>query len=586
MISQKILDSRSGLRSGPGGDPERRAREEHARELAAVVLAAGNGERMGPGPQKVLREVGGRAMLGHVLDAVAELAPRRTVVVTGHQRADVEAYLAAHFADAAPAPETAVQEHQGGYGHALLAAVHRFPDFTGTILVACGDAPLLTGDTLARLVAEHEKAGNAMTLLSGHLPDSVGYSLVLRSEVGEYQALLPPDRGDRREPGESPAGGRLREVGAGVYAFDATALRAAFDDLLASGRTTGEYLATVLDHFTAHDLRVGITVAEDPDDILGANDQVQLARVRAVLRDRINRWWLAAGVDIADPGTTWIDVGARLATGAVVLPNSRVLGASSVASGAVIGPDTEVRDSAVGEGALVERSTVTASDLGAAARVRAYSTVFKSRLGAGAEVTSSVLDQAALGSSAQVGPYAYVRPDTRLDKGAKVGTFVEIKNSTLGAGAKVPHLSYIGDADIGEGSNIGGLSGFANYDGRKKYRCVVGRNVRIGGQNGLIAPVTIGDGVYSGARALIAEDVPPGALVISEGSLKQRNIPGWVQKNRPGSASAIAAAMAQGETGEMETADGARQQVPRTTGALEPTAGYEPSTTDDERSLS
>ncbi|WP_217489979.1 bifunctional UDP-N-acetylglucosamine diphosphorylase/glucosamine-1-phosphate N-acetyltransferase GlmU [Streptomyces malaysiensis] len=567
------------MTSGPGED-----RDQHARELAAVVLAAGNGERMGPGPQKVLREVGGRAMLGHVLDAVAELAPRRTVVVTGHHRADVEEYLAARFADAAPAPETAVQEHQGGYGHALLTAVNRLPGFTGTILVSCGDAPLLTGDTLARLVAEHEKAGNAMTLLSGRLPDTTGYSLVLRSEVGEYEALLPPDRADRREPGDGPAGGRLREVGAGVYAFDAAALRAAFDDLLTSGRTSGEYLATVLDHFTAHDLRIGITVAGDPDDILGANDQVQLARVRAVLRDRINRWWLAAGVDIADPATAWIDVGARLAAGAVVLPNTRVLGASSVGCGAVIGPDTEVRDSAVGEGALVERSTVTASDIGADARVRAYSTVSRSGIGAGAEVTGSVLDQAVLGASAQVGPYAYVRPDTRLDEAAKVGTFVEIKNSTLGAGAKVPHLSYIGDADIGEGSNIGGLSGFANYDGRKKFRSVVGRNVRIGGQNGLIAPVTIGDGVYSGARALIAEDVPPGALVISEGSLKQRNIPGWVQKNRPGSASAIAAAMAQGETGELETADGVRQRVPRTTEPPEPPAAHEPSTTDDERS--
>ncbi|MYU17803.1 NTP transferase domain-containing protein [Streptomyces sp. SID8361] len=579
MISQKILDGRSELTSEPGED-----RDQHARELAAVVLAAGNGERMGPGPQKVLREVGGRAMLGHVLDAVAELAPRRTVVVTGHHRTDVEEYLAARFADAAPAPETAVQEHQGGYGHALLTAVNRLPGFTGTILVSCGDAPLLTGDTLARLVAEHEKAGNAMTLLSGRLPDTTGYSLVLRSEVGEYEALLPPDRADRREPGDGPAGGRLREVGAGVYAFDAAALRAAFDDLLTSGRTSGEYLATVLDHFTAHDLRIGITVAEDPDDILGANDQVQLARVRAVLRDRINRWWLAAGVDIADPATAWIDVGARLAAGAVVLPNTRVLGASSVGCGAVIGPDTEVRDSAVGEGALVERSTVTASDIGADARVRAYSTVSRSGIGAGAEVTGSVLDQAVLGASAQVGPYAYVRPDTRLDEAAKVGTFVEIKNSTLGAGAKVPHLSYIGDADIGEGSNIGGLSGFANYDGRKKFRSVVGRNVRIGGQNGLIAPVTIGDGVYSGARALIAEDVPPGALVISEGSLKQRNIPGWVQKNRPGSASAIAAAMAQGETGELETADGVRQRVPRTTEPPEPPAANEPSTTDGERS--
>ncbi|WP_069867775.1 bifunctional UDP-N-acetylglucosamine diphosphorylase/glucosamine-1-phosphate N-acetyltransferase GlmU [Streptomyces malaysiensis] len=567
------------MTSGPGED-----RDQHARELAAVVLAAGNGERMGPGPQKVLREVGGRAMLGHVLDAVAELAPRRTVVVTGHHRTDVEEYLAARFADAAPAPETAVQEHQGGYGHALLTAVNRLPGFTGTILVSCGDAPLLTGDTLARLVAEHEKAGNAMTLLSGRLPDTTGYSLVLRSEVGEYEALLPPDRADRREPGDGPAGGRLREVGAGVYAFDAAALRAAFEDLLTSGRTSGEYLATVLDHFTAHDLRIGITVAEDPDDILGANDQVQLARVRAVLRDRINRWWLAAGVDIADPATAWIDVGARLTAGAVVLPNTRVLGASSVGCGAVIGPDTEVRDSAVGEGALVERSTVTASDIGADARVRAYSTVSRSGIGAGAEVTGSVLDQAVLGASAQVGPYAYVRPDTRLDEAAKVGTFVEIKNSTLGAGAKVPHLSYIGDADIGEGSNIGGLSGFANYDGRKKFRSVVGRNVRIGGQNGLIAPVTIGDGVYSGARALIAEDVPPGALVISEGSLKQRNIPGWVQKNRPGSASAIAAAMAQGETGELETADGVRQRVPRTTEPPEPPAANEPSTTDDERS--
>ncbi|WEO94715.1 NTP transferase domain-containing protein [Streptomyces sp. FXJ1.172] len=533
MISQRKLDpSAAGTR--PPDDPD-------ARELAVVVLAAGNGERMGGGTQKVLREMGGRALLGHVLDAVEEVRPRHTVVVTGRYREQVSAYLAKEFGDRAAAWRTAVQQEQRGYGHALLAGFEALKGFTGTVVVTAGDAPLLTAPTIRRLIADHEKSGNAMTLLSGRLPDTAGYSLVLRSEVGEYASLLPPDRGHRLEDD-----GRLREVGAGVYAFDAQILRAAFRHLLESGDTAGEYLATVVDWLTQRSHRIGITVAEDSRDVLGVNDQRQLSIARRALRDRINSWWMAAGVDIVDPDSTWIDVRVALERDVVVEANTRLYGGTTVHEGATVGPDTELRDCVVRAGAVVVRSSAVATTVGEGAVVGPYTSVEGSTVGAGSLVSCSVVREAEVGDQAEVGPYALVRPDTRLADRSKVGTFVEIKNSTLGVGAKVPHLSYVGDADIGDGSNIGGLSGFANYDGRKKYRTVVGRDVRIGGQNGLIAPVTVGDGAYSGARALISQDVPPGALVIAEGSIKQRNIPGWVQRNRPGSASALAAALAQG----------------------------------------
>ncbi|MFI1224659.1 MULTISPECIES: bifunctional N-acetylglucosamine-1-phosphate uridyltransferase/glucosamine-1-phosphate acetyltransferase [unclassified Streptomyces] len=550
MISQKALggstDPSAVRREGPppGGG-----------ELAVVVLAAGRGERMGAG-RKVLRQVGGRAMLGHVFDAVEALRPSRIVVVTAGEDDQVTRYAQERRDSSGLALDIAVQESQNGYGHALLAGLGELGGFTGTIVVTCSDAPLLTPPTLRRLITEHEKSQNAMTLLSGWLREAPGYSLVVRSEVGEFEALTLPNSGSPRE-GDEP-----REVGAGVYAFDSTALRAAFEHLLSSGDASGEYLVAVAERFTGNGDRIGIATAEDSDDILGANDQGQLARVRAALRDRLNRWWMAAGVEIIDPATTWIDIDVSLEAGAVIHPHTHLRGTTTVQQGASVGPGSDVRDSIVAAGAQVVRSTVVGSTIGARTVVEAYSTLRGSVVGADTSIANSVLEQASLGDGVNVGPYALLRPDTRLDDRAKAGTFVEIKNSHIGEGAKVPHLSYVGDADIGEGSNIGGLTAFANYDGREKYRSIVGRNVRIGGQNGIIAPVTVGDGAYSGGRAVISKDVPPGALVISEGSIKQRNIPGWVQKNRPGSASAVAAAMAQGDIADAPEPVGAQQQVP------------------------
>jgi bifunctional UDP-N-acetylglucosamine pyrophosphorylase/glucosamine-1-phosphate N-acetyltransferase len=554
MISQRVLDT-----SAAGTEPP--PTDSRARELAVVVLAAGNGERMGGGSQKVLREMGGRALLGHVLDAVEEVRPQRTLIVTGRYRQQVTAYVAREFGDRVLAWETAVQEEQRGYGHALLVGLEALKGFSGTVVVTTGDAPLLTAPTISRLIADHEKSGNAMTLLSGRLRDTAGYSLVLRSEVGEFASLLLPDRGHRLEEDSRP-----REVGAGVYAFDSDILRAAFRHLVDSGDTAGEYLATVVDWLSDRSHRIGITVAEDSRDILGVNDQRQLSIARRALRDRINAWWMAAGVDIVDPDSTWIDVHVSLEQDVVVESNTRLRGGTAVHGGATVGPDSELRDCVVRAGAVVVRSSAVNTTIGEGTTVGPYTSLDDTMVGAGSLVSCSVVRAAELGEGVEVGPYAYVRPDTRLGDRSKIGTFVEVKNSTLGVAAKVPHLSYVGDADIGDGSNIGGMSGFANHDGRKKYRTVVGRNVRIGGQNALIAPVNVGDGGYSGARAVISQDVPPGALVISEGSIKQKNIPGWVERKRPGSASAVAAALARGETPEAPDGDGAAQATPAAAG--------------------
>jgi bifunctional UDP-N-acetylglucosamine pyrophosphorylase/glucosamine-1-phosphate N-acetyltransferase len=302
----------------------------------------------------------------------------------------------------------------------------------------------------------------------------------------------------------------IREINAGVYVGDAATLRRTLARIGADNDQGEIYLTDVLALLVQEGARVGAHRAEDPDDVLGCNDQRELAERRRLLNDRVLDDLMRSGVTVVDPRTTWVDVTADVAPDAVLQPGTQILGASTVATGAVVGPDTTLLDTEVGEGASVVRSHC---------------------------------HLAVIGPGATVGPFGYLRPGTRLGRAAKVGAFVETKNVEVGEDSKVPHLSYVGDATIGVHSNVGAATVFVNYDGVAKHRTTVGDHVRIGSDTMLVAPVTIGDGAYTAAGSVITSDVPPGAMGVSRAP--QRNVAGWVRRRRPGTPAAEAAAAAE-----------------------------------------
>lgn len=466
-------------------------------DLTVIVLAAGGGTRMKSATAKVLHRVGGRSMVGHVLAAVRSLEPRRVVVVVGHGRDQV----VPHVQQLLPEATIAVQETQEGTGHAVMVGYAAVPDAErrGTVVVASADTPLLRGESLQALVADHEAAERAVSILSGVVPDPTGYGRVLRDATGAVTGIV--EQKDATEEQRAVA-----EINSGILAMDAAWLGGALPRL-SNDNAAGEYYLTDTVALARDDgLAVGAHVLDDVIQTEGANDRVQLAALARVMNQRVLERWMRDGVSVLDPETTWVESDVVLARDVTLLPGTQLLGATVVGEGAVVGPDTTLEDVEVGAGARVVR-------------------------------THGQL--AVVEEGAQVGPFAYLRPGTELGAGGKIGTFVETKNARIGAGAKVPHLSYVGDAEIGEGSNIGASTVFANYDGVAKHRTTIGRHVRTGSKNTFVAPVTVGDGAATGAGAVIREDVPPGALGLSAGP--QRNLLGWVLRKRDGTAQADAA---------------------------------------------
>jgi bifunctional UDP-N-acetylglucosamine pyrophosphorylase/glucosamine-1-phosphate N-acetyltransferase len=469
--------------------------------VAAVVLAAGEGTRMRSTIPKVLHPIGGRSLLAHAVHAVAATGPDHLTVVVGHGREQVGAALVGIAEELGRPIGTAVQDEQLGTGHAVRCGLDALPPgLRGALLVTYGDVPLLAPGTLAALLAAH--AGAAVTLLTAELDDPTGYGRVLRDTGGAVTGVV--------EQADATAEQRaVREVNSGVYAFDGAFLDEALGRLGTANRQGELYLTDLVG--IAHADGLGVRAVRCPDvwQVRGVNDRVQLAELRAELNRRVLREWMLGGVTVVDPATTWVDVQARFDTDVTLHPGTHLHGATRVGSGAEIGPDTTLTDCTVGAGAIVVRSHASASTIGA---------------------------------GASVGPFAYLRPGAHLGERGKIGTFVEVKNSEIGAGSKVPHLTYVGDATIGEMSNIGAASVFVNYDGVEKHRTTIGSHVRTGSDTMFIAPVTVGDGAYTGAGTVLRHDVPPGALALSAGS--QRIIEGWVEKNRPGTAAAEAAARA------------------------------------------
>ncbi len=492
--------------------------------LTVIVLAAGAGTRMRSSRPKVLHEIGGRSLLHHVVAAARGLSPDLLVVVVGHGRDRV----VAHLSDIDPQALPVAQEQQRGTGDAVRSVVVNRPELAqqpGTVIVTTADTPLLDTDTLRRLADARDSADAAVAVLTATVADPTGYGRVLRAADGTVTGIVEHRDAD---PGQQA----ITEINSGVYAFSAVALPGLLATL-SSDNAAGElYLPDVVGAAVAAGLPVSALRIDDPLRIEGVNDRVQLAALGAELNRRTVHAWMRSGVTVVDPASTRIDVAVRLEPDVTLLPNTTLQGATTIDADAVVGPDT---------------------------------TLDNVRVGAGARVVRTHGSDAELGAGASVGPFAYLRPGTVLGAQGKIGTFVETKNVTIGDGSKIPHLTYAGDASIGVGTNIGASSVFVNYDGLRKHRTSIGDHCRTGSDTMFVAPVEVGDGAYTGAGTVVRRDVPPGALAINVAP--QRNIEGWVGRNRPGSAAAAASARARGSAadpaedasaaGTGETADGA-----------------------------
>ena len=459
-----------------------------------VVLAAGEGTRMKSKSAKVLHEIAGRTIIENLLAAVKPLAAKNLTVIVGSHKDEV----IEHLAKIAPKAKTVFQEKRNGTGGAaqLALASHKGD---GTVLILAGDTPLLTTQTLQEFIEVHQTQKNKASVLTALLPDPTGYGRIIRGDDGVILKIV-----EEKDATESEKD--IDEINTGVYLFESKVLSAVISKIQSNNSQKELYLTDVISLLNDQKESVHAIVSNDYTETLGINDRTQLAEVTAIMRDRINNQYMLAGVSIIDPTTTWIDAGVKIEADVVIYPSSAISGETVIKSGAIIGPRTTLVDCEVGSGASVIESFATKS---------------------------------VIGDGAKVGPYTYLRKGTVLDSDSKAGAFVEIKNSTVGKGSKVAHLSYVGDAQIGQESNIGAATVFVNYDGEKKHQTKIGDQVRIGSDTMLVAPVTIGDGAYTAAGSVINEDVPAGAIGI--GRARQVNILGWVLKKRKDSKSAAAA---------------------------------------------
>jgi bifunctional UDP-N-acetylglucosamine pyrophosphorylase/glucosamine-1-phosphate N-acetyltransferase len=461
---------------------------------AVVILAAGEGKRMKSRTPKVLHTLCGRTLLGHALAAADELDPAQLVVVVGHGREQVSAEVAS----VAPQARIVRQDQQLGTGHAVRMVTESIGTIPGTVVVSYGDMPLLRGRTLSELVDRHHRAGNAVTVLTAR-GDAAGYGRIVRDGGGAFLRIV-------EERDATPEERAIDEYNSGCYAFNGTLLADAIKRVTTDNEQRQEYLTDVVDILRGDGHEVGTMLAADAGEITGVNDRVQLSEARRELNDRILDGWMRAGVTVIDPASTWIDVTVTIGQDAEIGPQTQLQGATVVGEGARIGPGCLLEDTIVGEDAVVSHA---------------------------------VCRLAEIGPRATVGPYAYLRPGTRLAEDAHVGAHVELKKASVGPGAKVPHLTYVGDATIGAGANIGAGTIFANYNGVAKNHTTVGEHAFVGSNTVLVAPVTIGDGAYTAAGSAITDEVPAGDLGVARG--RQHNSDDWTARNRSGSRSSEAA---------------------------------------------
>lgn len=450
---------------------------------AAIVLAAGAGTRMKSKKPKVAHEVLGKPLVRWVVDAAREAGVERVVSVVGHAREQVAPLVEGDT-------EIVVQEQQNGTAGAVAVCADALADFDGSLVVLSGDCPLISSETIAALVKVREDADAAVVVLSMELENPFGYGRIIRGEDGSVVRIV-------EQKDATPEEAAICECNSGFYCFDAKALFAALSKV-GSDNAQGEfYLTDVLGICRNEGRVVTALTAQDPTECLGVNSRAQLAQAASVMRDRINARHLAAGVTMWDPSSVWIGPDVRIERDVELLPQVILMGSTSIGEDSVVGPNTRLTDTTVGRGCVIDETVAV---------------------------------EAVVDDGATCGPRAYLRPAAHLCEGAKAGTHVEIKKSTIGAGSKVPHLSYVGDATIGEGVNLGAGTITCNYDGAKKWPTVIGDDVFVGSSTMLVAPVSIGAGSLIGAGSVITEDVSPDALAL--GRARQVEIEGWAEENR------------------------------------------------------
>ena len=453
-------------------------------DLHVVILAAGQGTRMKSSRPKVLHGLAGKPLIHHVLRTADLLSPTTVTAVVGHKANDVRAGLPSSVV-------TVLQEPQLGTAHALQQAEGTLGGQAGTVVLLSGDVPLLRAATLQALVDTHRRANAAATVVTATVERPYGYGRVVRTD-GRIARIV-------EERDASPAERQIHEINGGIYAFDLAPL---FDALrgIASQNAQGEfYLTDLVAIYRRRKLPVETVTVADPTEIRGINSQTELAEVSRIVRQNKNEELMAAGVTIVDPATTYIDQDVDIGADTIIHPGVTIEGATRIGNACEIQANVRIADSILG-------SHVTINNF-------------------------CVIVGATVASGAAVGPFAHLRPESVLGEKARVGNFVELKKTTLGARSKASHLAYLGDATIGTDVNIGAGTIICNYDGRAKQPTVIEDGAFIGSDTQLIAPVTVGRGAYVGTGTTVRESVPPGALAVSAG--KQRNIEGWVERKRP-----------------------------------------------------
>lgn len=438
------------------------------KSLATVILAAGKGTRMKSQMAKVLHQVAGKPMLQHLTDTAERLASRKTIVVVGYQGEQVQAAIQG-------ANLTFVYQHeQKGTGHAVMQAREALQSFEGSTLVLVGDAPLLSLETLQHLCNHHFSTGADATILTTHLENPYGYGRVVRDADGKFMRIVEQSdlTGEEAE---------ITETNTGIYLFDNKKLFRALDKIQPNNRQGEYYLTDVFGFLDTDGARIGLVQTDDFEETIGINDRVRLAEAEKILRRRINEHWMREGVTMIDPDTTYIDEDVEIGQDTILKPFTFIEGKSRIGSGCEIGPHTRIKDTQIG------------NDV---------------------NITHSILLDSVIHDRVTVGPFAHVRPGNEIHDEVKIGDFVEVKNSLIGKGSKLLHLSYVGDAVVGEKCNIGAGTITANYDGKNKSQTRLGDGVFIGSNSTLVAPVTLEDGARTGAGAVVTRDVPANVTVV------------------------------------------------------------------------
>jgi bifunctional UDP-N-acetylglucosamine pyrophosphorylase/glucosamine-1-phosphate N-acetyltransferase len=449
--------------------------------VAAVVLAAGKGTRMKSDIPKVIHPICGRPMVAHVVNNLREAGIGRIIVVVGPDGEKIQAILGSDV-------EYVVQEEQLGTGHAVLQTQTILKNHSGSLLVIHGDTPLYRAGTLRDLVSCHESSEAIGTVLTVTVDDPFGYGRIIRDADGKLEKIV-------EEKDATPVEAMVREINSGTYVFECEPVFAALCRIKPQNVQNEYYLTDVVPILREEYRRVQVFSHGDADEALGINNRVQLAAAEQILRNRIREHWMLAGVTMVDPATTYIDAEAVLEPDVVLLPFTFIEGHTQISTGSVIGPFTRLKDARLGENVIINQATVLDSSLE---------------------------------PGCNVGPYSHIRPGCHLRAGAKVGGFCEIKNTVIGSGSKVPHLSYLGDTDVGDKVNIGAGTITCNYDGHDKHRTTIQDEAFVGSNCNLVAPVEIGTGAYIAAGSTITGDIPPGALGVARN--RQRNIPDWAKR--------------------------------------------------------